>query len=433
MADKHHPAARSLLGSVLQNRLLDVGVWIAVGLVWWALARNLPGRANKIDFSHYYCSSRLVLETPRPYAVSLRPVYERYGFEVEKGMEIESPTNPPPLLWLFVPLALLPPKAAWVIWTMCQGACLALLICLTRRLLEERFSARAWRFVYAAILASSPVYWNMYRSQVQLFIAVLLLLAYASQQKNKHIPACLFITAAGLLKVYPFVLLPWFLYVGADGWRERWRRLLWVAGFVMVAVAAIGIPTWESFVQHGLATVRDWLVNRVSNFSLPAFLMNLGLAVYDYQAPVAVEKLCWFIGAGCSVVVMLGTYRLIAAAGYDRETQFGMLTAGMLLGNMLTWGNYLVLLVFSLVAFAGRLRRGGSGKRIVCFGIAVVLMDIQCQIVSPWLDRHLFMKVLANYAPCYGMLLFMIVLHQHAANSFLMESSTSHLPESSRG
>jgi hypothetical protein len=192
-----------------QNRLLDFAavLFAVVGVVRLALV--LPARSTQNDFAHYYVTSRLALDGRNPYGVPLEPLYAAQGFAYQA--EVPVATNPPTLLWLFAPLALLPSRAAYWVWTAVQAISLAAILALTRRLLRERLSARAWRFVAAGTLASATVYWHFVYAQWQLPLAALVLAAFAWQAAGKHTLACLTIAAAALIKLYPAVLLPWFV------------------------------------------------------------------------------------------------------------------------------------------------------------------------------------------------------------------------------
>jgi len=99
---------------LMQPRIWDVGAALVAVLSLIRIGRMLPGQVCELDFSHYYVSSRLLLDGQSPYAAPMAPLYEEYGFVFYK--EIPTATNPPLLLWLFAPFALLPPPAAFGAW-----------------------------------------------------------------------------------------------------------------------------------------------------------------------------------------------------------------------------------------------------------------------------------------------------------------------------
>jgi hypothetical protein len=98
---------------------------LALGLALfgvWHVARVLPSRAVGNDFAHYYISSRLLLTGADVYSTPLQPEYERWGFRYTHP--IPSATNPPLLVAIFVPFAMLPPRAAFWAWAFFEVVCL---------------------------------------------------------------------------------------------------------------------------------------------------------------------------------------------------------------------------------------------------------------------------------------------------------------------
>lgn len=89
----------------------------------WRIASVVPERSWGVDFSHYYTSSRILLDGGDPYASNLKREAARLGLDLE-GL-VEGATNPPPLVALQAPMAPLPPEWAYPIWTAIQIFCLA--------------------------------------------------------------------------------------------------------------------------------------------------------------------------------------------------------------------------------------------------------------------------------------------------------------------
>lgn len=387
-----------------RNRLLDaVAVfWLLLGL--FLIGRMLPARANQIDFSHYYVSSRLLLEGHNPYRLSLAELYRQHSFVIEEDRAILRATNPPPLLCLFAPLAMLPPATAFALWVGVQALSLAAILGLTRQLLGQRLSGRGFLFLCAAAVCCAPVYWHFYYSQLQLLLAALVLGACVLQQRQRETAACLLVTAAGLLKLFPLLLLPWFVW-GRDGNpRRRWQRLVAAGALVAGTVAATGPVLWRDFFQHGLAEVAGWTVNRQSNFSLPSFLMNLGYAAHDFAPPSATAAAWWTAGLVAGAAAIAACYPWCWRNRADAEREFSLLTVAMLAGNPVTWGNYFVFLLYPLAALATRLAARPTAGRVAWFAAVVLLLNTQGEVAHPLWDRHLMLKVLVNYLPLYGLL-----------------------------
>lgn len=238
------------------NRVLDLGaVVLTVSvLVWWSVV--LPPRWNDYDFNHYYGGGWMLLKGQNPYTTSLEAVSHAFGLRYAADLPIA--TYPPSFLWIFAVLAVLPPRAAFAIWVGVELACLGIVLWLTRRLLGERLPPRGWLFVVALATISRTVSYSLYYSQAQLPLAALVLAAYAARRAGRHGWACVAISMAGMLKLYPFVLLPWFVWSGNGGMRSRWHRLLGVIGLVLAAFAVTGPGLWRDFFRYGMPAIAGW-------------------------------------------------------------------------------------------------------------------------------------------------------------------------------
>ena len=178
------------------HRILDVGaVALTVSvLVWWSVV--LPPRWNDYDFNHYYVSGRMLLEGQNPYTTSLEAESHALGFRYSADLPIA--TYPPPFVWMFAALAMVPPRAAFAVWVGVELICLAAILWLVRRLLGERLSARGWLFVVALAIISRTVSYHLYYSQAQLLLAGLVLAGYAAQRAGRRGWACVAVATAGV-------------------------------------------------------------------------------------------------------------------------------------------------------------------------------------------------------------------------------------------
>jgi len=206
-------------------RLLDVGailVTVSVVVLW---AMILPPRWVDSDFNNLYLSGRMLLEGQNPYTTSLRDMSQALGFHFVARIPIAG--YPPSFLYVFAVLATLPPRVAFVTWLALEIGSLILVLQLTRWLLGGKLSARGWLFVSTLTIISRTVSYNLYFSQVQLMLAAFVLAAYAAHRAGRHGWACLVVSAAGILKFHPFVLLPWFAWSGGGTMRNGytdWRE-----------------------------------------------------------------------------------------------------------------------------------------------------------------------------------------------------------------
>jgi len=382
-------------------RILDFGavsLTVAV-LVWWSVI--LPPRWSDFDFNHHYVASRMLLEGQNPYTTSLKAMSDALGLKFTEDLPIAD--YPPSFLWLFSPLGALQPRVAFAVWVALELVCLLVIFWLTRRLLGERLSARGWLFVVALAIMSRPVSYNLYYSQVQLLLAALALVAYAAHRRGKHGWACLVVSIAGILMLYPFVLLPWFVWSGGGGMRVRLYRILAVSGFVLVIVALTGPTLWRDCFQRGMPQHIAQEFGRSFHFSLPALVTNLGYAHHGFH-PSAQERLWWWTaGTITALVVIAGAYAVCLSSTRDLEAQFCLLSVAMLAGTFTTQGHYFVYLVFPLTVAAVRIGAKPTVGRVICMVLIVLAFNCVDPLDWTFRERHMFLFLLANDLPLYGL------------------------------
>ncbi len=395
----------SLMVLALGPALLGVG----------RIARDLPARADGNDFAHYYISSRLLLTGADLYSTPLQPEYERWGFRYTHP--IPTATNPPLLITVFAPFALLPPVIAFWSWVMLEMLCLGSILVLMWRLLADRLSVPMRCIVCATAVASATVYWHFFFSQCQLLVAAILLLAYACLRNGKPVSACLAVTTAMGLKLFPAVLVPWFLWRSSRQWTTRLKCAGAVLVWSVVLVLASGLQHWQQFRTQGMKVVEDWIVwQRHFNFTVPSFVKNTAWLLNNFD-PEWNGLHAWAnIGAIIGVALIALAYGISwknkrSETGADLEIEFCLLSIAMLAGISEAWGHYFVLLIFpSAVAVARVLQRPTSG-RIVILAVSLVMLNLMFSWQSPWLE------FVVSYIPLYGLLLLGAFFAREALNS----------------
>ena len=370
--------------------LLLLSRWVAV----------LPTRWYDYDFNHYYVGSRMLLEGQNPYTTSLEGMSRALGFKFTEQLVVAG--YPPSFLWLLVPLALLPPWGAFAVWVSVEIGCLLLILRLTRRLLGGRLSPRAWLFVAALTITSRTVTYHLLFSQVQLLLAALVFAAYAAHRAGKHGWACLAVSAAGVLKFYPFLLLPWFIWSGGGGMRRRVYRALGAIGFILAVVALTGPSLWLDFVHRGMPAAVGQEIGRTFNYSLSAMVTNLGYAYHGFHPSRDAAQWWWAVGAVTGLAVMAGAYYGCVVAQRDPEAQFCLLCTAMLIGNVTTQGHYFVFLVFPLAVAAIRIAAKPTPMLVV--GFILVMLALNWINPPDFFRWHSVWYVFVNDIPLYGLI-----------------------------
>jgi hypothetical protein len=383
--------------------MLDVGavaLMVSV-LIWWSVV--LQARWKDYDFNHYYASGRILLEGRNPYTTSLKAMSRALGFRYTEDLSVA--TYPPGFLWMFAALAILPPRAAFAIWTGSELLCLGIILWLTRHLLANRLSLRGWLFVAALATTSRVVSYHLYFSQSQLLLAALVLAAYAAQRAGRCGWACLAVSTAGMLKLYPFVLLPWFIWSGGGGVRGRCARLIGVIGFVLAVVTVTGPGLWRDFFRAGMPAIAEWEeTGRTFQFSLPALLNNLGVLLGDFHLSPEAKRWLWLGGTGAGLAVLAAAYGVCLATRRDPEAQFCMLCTAMLIGTVTVQGHYFVFLVFPLTVAALRIAAKPTSGQVI--GLSLMILAFNCvEPPSPrFFEGHMLLYVLAGDLPLYGLI-----------------------------
>jgi hypothetical protein len=369
-------------------------------LVWWCVV--LPPRWSDFDFNQYYVSGRMLLEGQNPYTTSIEATSQALGFRYSRDIPIAG--YPPTFLWMFVALAALPPRAAFAVWVALELTCLAGILWLIRRVLGERLSARGWLFVAALTITSRTVTYNLYYSQPQLLLAVLVLGAYAAQRAGRHGWACVAVATAGVLKFYPFILLPWFVWSGGGSARVRWYRLLGVTGFILAAVALTGPSLWRDFLRYAIPMGVGGEIGRTFHFSLPALITNLGYLHDGFRPSVEDRQWWWFAGTLAGVGVFAAAYGVCVISRRDAEAQFCLLCTAMLIGTVTVQGHYFVFLALPLTVAALRIAAKPTGGRVICLALVILAFNCVDPPDSAFLGRHMFLCLLASNLPLYGLL-----------------------------
>jgi hypothetical protein len=367
------------------------------------VARVLPSRAISNDFAHYYISSRFLLTGRDVYTTPLQPEYERWGFRY--GHWIPTATNPPLLVDVFAPFAALPPRAAFWAWALLEIVSVGCVLTLTWRMAASRLSAPMRRLVCAGLIASAPVYWHFYFSQSQLLIAAIILIAYACLRNGKPVTACLAITTAAWLKLYPVILVPWFLWRASRDWNIFRRCAGAVLAWSAVVVFASGLGQWRQFWTYGMKVLEAWAEwQRHFNFTVPSFVKNTAWLLHGFD-PEWTGLHSWAeAGAIIGIALIALLYGVSWWNGRERasadiESEFCLLTIAMLAGIAEGWGHYFVMLAFPVAVAVARVAQRPTSGRAIVLGASLVMLNMMGSWRSPWLEFTV------SYIPLYGLLL----------------------------
>ncbi len=385
-----------------RNRLLDVGMGLIALLAIGRLAVILPGRVFEWDFAHYYVSSRALLEGKNPYEIPLEDQSHEQGFVT--SVAIPRATNPPPLLWLVAAFAWASPQVAFAGWTALQAVSLAAVLGLTWRLLRGQLSARGWWFFCAGVISSQAVYYHFRFGQAQLLLVALLLAGFLCARRGYGMTACILVTIAGMTKLFPLALLPWFVWRGGGGIRGMSRRAAAAVATGLAVVMATGWELWRSFFHYVPTIVNDFAPWRTFNFTVPSLIFNLTALAAGQTASVTQMHAWWTIATVMGLVMIAASYWLVWSRRGDPTVEFCFLCVAMLVGNPVTWGHYFVFLIFPMAVVVARLQKGMTEWRLLGLGLLILALNVLDLAGNTWLEPRFALAFVANYIPLVGII-----------------------------
>ena len=335
-----------------------IGWGVALTAIVWGAgitARVLPSRATQIDFAHYYVTTRLWLDGRNPYAADFQDEFPRYGFQYYA--KIRSAGNAPPLVVAFAPFAAVTPRTGFVLWVLVETGALVGCLWMVARQVRDRVPKAAIPPLVAALAVSRVTYRHFYFSQVQLVVGALLLGAYVLQRRGRFSMAWAAVTAAALLKLFPALLLPWFVLSADGSFRQKLVRLV-PAGALCVLTLALTHDLWYGFRHSGLTVIVEDIASVYGNYSIPSFVVHAGWLFYGNSPSPSQEAFVWRLAILAGGSLSLALYALWWVRGIAAEKAFCMLLIGCVLASPTAWEHYFVLLFFPFaVFFAAQLRR----------------------------------------------------------------------------
>jgi Glycosyltransferase family 87 len=309
------------------------------------LLKSLGTRSNALDFSNFYLSARILARGLDPYTTDLRPLAASLNMDVGNFSRFD---YPPTFILMFEPLALLTPKHAHQLYT---GFNILVFVLILYMLLGNAQVLMSWsRMSLASLLILFyPVEENFHFAQTQVLILFLLLLVLRFARRGEDARAGAVLAVACLLKLYPLIMLGYFLV-----WR-RWRTVIYavislISGIIITAALLRERDLAESVTRIVGNHLRSVGPLSVSGLVSHAFSLTMDGRLGVFTAPVE-HVLRALAGPALLGVTVLGTVK----APRDRlseEHTFGLwLIAAVTVGPP-GWANYMVFFLPTFVQLA---------------------------------------------------------------------------------
>ena len=360
-----------------------VSILITVAALVYAfyLLRALPARANKLDFSHYYVSALMMRLGINPYATDIKPLASSLGLKVNA---ITLATYPPTFLLLFEPLTLLSPLPAFWLWSGMGMVFLAMSLCLLLDGLPEHHGLRL--SLVGLVILYPPITNNFVWGQTQLMLLFLFTLFMRWLASGRHALAGSIVGLAGLLKVFPLLLVGYLLA------RRQWKAIFY-AGLVLVAgglltLALIGVDRSLDFLTVlPSITSQRWL-GRPTNVALGAMISH----IFWYSAATRMDSLAGIgthlrpgLELARRVTVLLAQLTVLVLTVYATfrsssassrlsdnrdEPVIALWVVSAVLLTPTAWIHYLVLLLIPYAVLLRQHLRGEASPRATWLGLA---------------------------------------------------------------
>ncbi len=300
------------------------------------------------DFTAYYTAARLIMDGKSPYDATARLLEAQ-----SLGLREDRPyIYPPPLAIMIIPLALLAPEPATLMWFWMNVALLILSTMLIIRMLELHSSRIYAVALLIGALVSYPVIFSIFVGQVNVLLLMLLVLAWFFARRGTELLAAIMIATASLIKIFPLCIALYFL------WKGRYRIFLYTLAalivLIAVSVAAVGVDPHVTYVNSVLPT--QFLKSHPLNQSLSGFIARILPA--DQHNALLVWRL---FSLSASTLLVILTVLLIPPGGRNWEgldLEISLVVISMLLVSTVSWVGTLTLLIIPYAVAAKHLADG---------------------------------------------------------------------------
>lgn len=327
---------------------------------------------------------------------------------------------PPFAAFLFQALHWLPLVPAAVVFSLANVALMIALYALTVRIVTRTMQPRhegRWPFVAAIVLAHSYLLNNMNLVQVNVIVAVLVLLGVKLVLDRRESLAALPLVAAAAFKVMPILFVAWLVI---RRWRTAWPGLL-AATAVVVA-----LPMVQRGPAQGVRDLREYYQAFLQDFQGGRVVadytnQNIASAVERMSRPVLHRERLdyrWMSlsesGArgvrnaliGAVLVALFGGWLALAARGRPIgawEVATGFLAWHLVSG--ITWKSHLVTFLFLFAVFlAAPVRRWPPVPR------ALGWLTLAVIVVTSFIGRDIVGRTAHYYIGGWSFLTWMMLL-----------------------
>jgi hypothetical protein len=232
---------------------------------------------------------------------------------------------------LMAPFAVFEPSTAFTGRVVFQFICLMYVLFLIKCLFRELTPVK-WLFLSLLIMSSSFVYYHFYDSQISLFLVALVLSAYALIDTKYRHAADYLVRLVRLLKIYPFIFLPWFIWQKFQNKKRiSYYDLLGIAAVSILIITVTGWRSWFTFIDRSLRGSVGESFGIYYNYSLPSFIVNYIYVFWGYFPSGIKGTVIVYGGVLIGFGVLLFSYIFYWRYSKSKAVGFAFLTVDMLL------------------------------------------------------------------------------------------------------
>jgi Glycosyltransferase family 87 len=344
------------LGKAATSPALVTLLCLAALLRIWLVFGQLPAKIHHLDFSIYYSSALALHENLNPYRTNIGQFGRKLGLDTST---IDRATDPPTFLLCWEPLTLMSVRHTYWTWIGLNflALVLAFYLLLGRR---PALGTRGILALAALTILYPPVAVNFILAQSKILLLLLLVLTIRWMESEHDAIAGLTLALAGLLRVYPLLILGYVVL------RRRWRvleySLVGLAIGGMLTFAFVGIAPTMSFVFDAIEFLNSgqW-VPFPADLSLRAFVSRQ-FWIYGTKPPVfAFDSIRRILVVLAQVGVLAITVKATLAATNHRDEDWRVFSLWVVSAVMLSPVSYLHDMVLVLILLAGLVFAAGRG------------------------------------------------------------------------
>jgi len=172
---------------------------------------------------------------------------------------------------------------------------------------------------------------------------------------------------------------------------------------IVVTLWLSGFGLWHDFATLAMKVITAAAINHTFNCSLPSFIINFGQQAFGFSTSSPTGHAWYTLGMVLGLFVIGVCYIICFGRVRDPIAEFCLLNPVMLLGGLVCWGHYLVILVFPAAVAVTWTLRQPSWQRLLFLGITILLLNSVDLGTNPVLGPYPTFRLLANYAPLAGM------------------------------